>query len=1291
MNPILLRTGNRGLSPFFRSPCCLLWLLVVTVLLMGMSSAAMAVTVSASPGTCASVAGIGTVAWRNPTRAVSSNNTYATASVDGTTTRYLECTNYGFAIPAGAIINGITVNVERSSSSTSNGGSNDAAMLLVKAGTIGSTDRSTGTIYTTLDVVEAHGNATDLWGDTWTAADINNANFGAAFAATKASSVGSAQTVSVDWIQIVVDYTLAPTVTSINTASTNPTATATAVAWTVVFSASVTGVDVTDFGLVQGGGVSGATITSVTGSGTTWTVNANTGSGTGTLGLNLVDDDTIINGSGTPLGGVGSGNGNFTGQVYTVSPPFCSPPSNIPAGVTVSCQCDTFVRATLNPSTIFNSNWIVSTSDATGIVPSIVNSGYLRLTNSTGNNAKAATVPGIFPAAGNYISVEFQQYAYSGTGADGIAVTLSDYSVPAVPGAFGGSLGYAQKTGAACPTAPCNGFAGGWIGVALDEFGNYQNPTEGRIGGPGSVPQSVGIRGSGSGVLGYNYLAGTSPSFTAPNTIDNAGSATPSRGYYYQVIVDARNAANTAVAVNRDTTSGTGASYTSLISIPNIFTAATAQGFTQAAVPSNWQISFTGSTGGSTNIHEIGGLRICAQTMVPPSGGTAGSFNAIDEAYGTPPLPVQNYLTSGGAGRIYTKLVGTPFKLNVAVLNNGQLVTTYAAGSAKTVTVNLVDNSDSLADSTKDCTLSCTSTCTGKAAVAGGTQSLIFAAGATDKGQKQSTNFTINSAYQKLVAIISDGTTTACSTDSFSVRPLVIASVTSFDSPAGAGNGATNTGSSGSPIFKAGSGNFVLSAYTTGVAGSPSGYNGVMKINNAAITSSATYPGVVAGTFPAATPTTPATITAPASTATGTMFTYSEVGGFMLPGYNPATDTTTRRGVYDGVATADECTAPGLTTAQCDALKATTWTGVDSISTKGDCIVDSYSNTKVSGKYGCNFGLLATTAVFGRFVPDHFALSAGSIITRSAAACAPASSFTYMGEPMQLVFTLTAQNAANSTTLNYAGAYAMLDPTSLLLWPDSKLGVSPSIALGAIDTAAPTLLSTRMSVTAVAATGWAVAGSKGSNTITATANLARGAVPDGSYGSVKLGVDPRDSDGVKFASYDLDANNDATNERRQIGAATSFRFGRLRLSNAFGSEKANLQMPVQAQYWSGQSWVLNSDDSCTSLLSGNFYLVGAPAGTGASGVTIAAGAGTMTLTKPSPTATGVVDVAANLGLSGNDQSCLSTHGGTAASLPWLRSQNGNCAITYDRDPSARATFGIYAPETKKTIHVREQF
>lgn len=157
-------------------------------------------------------------------------------------------------------------------------------------------------------------------------------------------------------------------------------------------------------------------------------------------------------------------------------------------------------------------------------------------------------------------------------------------------------------------------------------------------------------------------------------------------------------------------------------------------------------------------------------------------------------------------------------------------------------------------------------------------------------------------------------------------------------------------------------------------------------------------------------------------------------------------------------------------------------------------------------------------------------------------------------------------------------------------------------------------------------------------------------------------------------------------------AGNAFRYGRLRIANAFGSEKSPLPMPVQAQYWSGSSWVLNGADSCTSVPANGFFLTGGiSANTSASVVTLSAGTGTLTLATPSPVVTGSVDVAANLGAAGNDQSCLGTHGGTPAGLSWLRAQNGNCAATYDRDPSARATFGIYAPESRKNIHVREQF
>ncbi len=119
-----------------------------------------------------------------------------------------------------------------------------------------------------------------------------------------------------------IDRTV-PTVTSINRADANPTS-ASPVHWTVVFSKSVTGVDASDFALVNSG-LTGPAITGVSGSGTTYTVTASTGTGSGTLGLNLVDDDSIADNAGNKLGGTGNGNGNFTGQVYTVSSPVGMP------------------------------------------------------------------------------------------------------------------------------------------------------------------------------------------------------------------------------------------------------------------------------------------------------------------------------------------------------------------------------------------------------------------------------------------------------------------------------------------------------------------------------------------------------------------------------------------------------------------------------------------------------------------------------------------------------------------------------------------------------------------------------------------------------------------------------------------------------------------------------------------------------------------------------------------------------------------------------------------------------
>ena len=107
-----------------------------------------------------------------------------------------------------------------------------------------------------------------------------------------------------------------PAIAALKRALTNPTGAA-SVTWTATFNTAVTGVNVTDFAVVEADGVTGASVTSISGSGANYTVTVGSGTGNGTLGLNLVDDDTIVNGA-LPLGGAGAGNGDLTGEVYTI-------------------------------------------------------------------------------------------------------------------------------------------------------------------------------------------------------------------------------------------------------------------------------------------------------------------------------------------------------------------------------------------------------------------------------------------------------------------------------------------------------------------------------------------------------------------------------------------------------------------------------------------------------------------------------------------------------------------------------------------------------------------------------------------------------------------------------------------------------------------------------------------------------------------------------------------------------------------------------------------------------------
>ena len=127
--------------------------------------------------------------------------------------------------------------------------------------------------------------------------------------------IGSAWGWWVDDIEIYqcTDLT-APVVSSILRASSNPSSAST-VYFGVTFSEPVTGVGASDFTLNTGGEINGAAIEMVGGSGSSYVISVNTGTGEGTLRLNVPGTASITDLAGNAIAGL-----PFTsGETYTMN------------------------------------------------------------------------------------------------------------------------------------------------------------------------------------------------------------------------------------------------------------------------------------------------------------------------------------------------------------------------------------------------------------------------------------------------------------------------------------------------------------------------------------------------------------------------------------------------------------------------------------------------------------------------------------------------------------------------------------------------------------------------------------------------------------------------------------------------------------------------------------------------------------------------------------------------------------------------------------------------------------
>lgn len=146
------------------------------------------------------------VAWVNPNNVKVSDVSYTTVELDQQSSERLLCTNFGFTIPVGATIDGVLLEVQQKSDQT--GVIRDHSVTLTKNGTTGSgSDKATATQWPASAAYASYGGSSDLWGTTWTVAQINASTFGALLETDEAGT--NVDTAYIDHVRITVYYTAA--------------------------------------------------------------------------------------------------------------------------------------------------------------------------------------------------------------------------------------------------------------------------------------------------------------------------------------------------------------------------------------------------------------------------------------------------------------------------------------------------------------------------------------------------------------------------------------------------------------------------------------------------------------------------------------------------------------------------------------------------------------------------------------------------------------------------------------------------------------------------------------------------------------------------------------------------------------------------------------------------------------------------------------------------------------------------------------------------------------------------
>ncbi|PMG31917.1 MSHA biogenesis protein MshQ [Shewanella sp. 10N.286.52.C2] len=828
-------------------------------------------------------------------------------------------------------------------------------------------------------------------------------------------------------------------------------------------------------------------------------------------------------------------------------------------------------------------DWVVSESRG-GFIPAIVNS-RLRITEAAGNQATSSTYQRLFPAADNLVTIEFDHYAYAGSGADGIAFVLSDASITPQPGSYGGPLGYGARSNV-------DGFAGGWLGFGIDEYGNFS--TEGGPGGPGRRQQSVAVRGSGSGTSGYDYLRGTcNNGQNNPNgdclspTVDNNENA----NHRYRITVDSQVAGQSMVSVERDTGDGNG--YVMLISP---FDAASEPN--QSDVPTDFLLSLTGSTGGATNNHEIDNVEICALDSNPigvvidhfefTHTGAALTCNAE-------PMTLKACANADCSQTVPDFVTATLSPVSIATGGGwiGGNVVSFSNGStnlelrnnvAGPVTIDVTGSTPGAKPfSTTLCSIAGNTPTAAQCTFNFADSGFIFTV--PDKlANKPASGISVSAvkkddASQACVPQFADVTKDVGFWSDY-VSP---SSVISGAQVAVTGNGAaTDIGTSvGARTL------ISLDFDANGEADISVNYPdaGQMQLN-------AQYDGtgeedglVMVGadsfvSFPVGLCVKPVDANASCAAGDSSCNVYKKAGeefDLTIQGMAWQSDNdgdfcdnlTTPNYIHSGMTLGSELVSPipgeqgSLSIGNYNHIAATnnTNTITQSISEVGvfEFTVKSPSTYEGSSFYDIP---LASSGNIGRFVPDRFAISGVSVLP----SC---TGFSYMDQPFPLAMNISAFNIGSEVTKNYQGNFSKA--TALLVGEDSDDGDDKRNRLSALP---------------ISASSWVAGVATVDSSYMAT--LSRLAAPgkDGPFDSFDIGVivDDNDGDFAFVANPDMNAATSGicgSNCDAKLLSTQRFRHGRIVMDNTYGAENDTLKMPIRAEYWNGSDWATNVEDSCS--------------------------------------------------------------------------------------------------------------